>query len=332
MNRIRVWIIPGIVVLLVLGSLLYFRGQLPEKSEPSKATVKVEVEVEDKTPKGFAKPPEPSEQEKAREDAAAMSAALRTGSLAECEKITWNQELKQQCIDNLNYASITARGDEAACQNLSDEMMRTKCLDKVFAAAAVKQQNKSLCEKIDNAALRQLCLDQVTALLARNADSLDDCAAISSDLLRTQCEDQFRMKTSAKDYDTSQCDDISDPMLAKQCRTTVTKNIEVLELSRNAEKRIALTLTTRQLLNECNKLTGVKATLCKDAVYPKLAFDEKDVSYCNQMSTQEKISQCLEDQGGKIDTYLFRQAVATDNSTLCNRISNAELKQTCLSS
>ena len=65
MDRIKVWIIPGIIVLLSIGALIYFRGKLPESAGPA---VQVKTEVEVNRPKGFAKPPDPSAQKKEEED------------------------------------------------------------------------------------------------------------------------------------------------------------------------------------------------------------------------------------------------------------------------
>lgn len=333
MDRLRIWIIPGIITLLVIGGLLYFRGRIFEEADTPGRTITVEVE---KTkPKGFATSAErePTQQEKAKEDANAMESALSSGDLSDCAKITWNEELRKQCEDNINYALILKSGDEAACKKLNDEILRIKCLDKIYLSLAVDQGNASICEKITDLSLKQMCLDQVSALIARNATSVNDCASIQSELLRKQCEDNFYLKTGARELDVTSCDNISDPLMAQQCRTTVTKNIQVMEVSKAAAANNPIsTKTSREILEMCNKLTGEKATMCKDAVYPKLAFDERDLSYCEFMSDRIKANECIKEQTEKINTYLLRQAIASNDKTLCNQITDAELQNICKNS
>jgi len=332
MDRLKVWLIPGLVALLALGALFYFRGQLPDKAPTTgDAVIDVEVEVV-KKPKGFAKPVEPTAQEKAEEDATAMTTAVRSGDLSACASITWDKEMKEQCEDNLNYAAGIKTSDEALCKALHNDGLKEKCLDKVYMSAAVDANNIELCEKIEDPSLKQMCLDQVSAFLARNARSVTDCAVISSELLRKQCEDRFYLKISANTLEVESCDNISNPQLADQCRKTVTRNIEVRELSKKATAASIMTKTSQEILDMCNSLTGDKATLCKDAVYPQVAFDKKDVSYCNQMSNVADANKCIQQQGEAINTYLLRQAIAANDKTLCDQISDNDLKNVCKSS
>lgn len=331
MDKLKVWLIPGFVALLALGALFYFRGQLPQKT-PVPGDETMTVEVETTGPKGFAKPPEPSAQKKAEEDARAMAAAVESGQLSDCAKITWSEEMRKQCEDNLNFAIGIKSADEAQCKKLNDEALRDKCLDKVYLSTAVDQKDRAYCEKIKDPGLKQSCLDQVAALLAQNATSVSDCASINSDLLRKQCEDNFYLKNSSNTLNISGCDNISDPLMAEQCRKTVTKNIEVMQLSKTAAANPTTTQTPKEILETCNRLTGVKATLCKDAIYPQLAFDEKDVSYCSLMSDETKAAACIAQQGEAINTYLLRQAIASGDRTLCDKITDAGLQATCKNS
>lgn len=330
MDRLKIWLISGLVVLLALGALYYFRGPISEITSPEKQET---VETEERAkPKGFAKPVEPSGQEKAEEDAKAISEALSTGDINDCENITWDEDLKKQCEDNLNYASIVKSGDESECKKLHDETLRIKCLDKVYMSVAVDRKDASYCEKIADASLKQMCFDQVSMLLAHSADSADDCSSISSEILRKQCEDNYYLKSSARELDLDGCSNISDPLLAQQCQQTVTKNIEVIEQSKVAAENAHIVKSPQEILVMCNELSENKATLCKDAVYPQLAFDEKDLSYCDKISDSVRAQECKTDLTEQINTYYLRQAIASNDKSICDQISDNDLKNICKNS
>ena len=97
MNNFKFWLIPGLIVVLALGGLVYFRGKLPE--QPIEKPVVVQEER--RKPKGFAKPVPPSTQAQAQSDSQAMLDALHSGATSDCEKISGSEELKQECLDNL---------------------------------------------------------------------------------------------------------------------------------------------------------------------------------------------------------------------------------------
>lgn len=332
MDKLKIWLIPGLIVILALAGLVYFRGRLPEEAVEKPTVVDVEEEKPTTKPKGFAKPVEPSPQKKAESDADVMVAALDSGDLSDCANITWNEEMRKQCEDNLNYASIIKNGDESECDKLHNETLRIQCYDKVYMSAAVDQKNPELCEKITDTVLRQMCLDQVQMMLARYATSADDCSSITSEMLRKQCEDNYYLKSSAKELNVDGCDNISDPYLADQCKKTVVRNIEVMEQSKKAAENASVVKSLQEILELCNSLSGDKPVMCKDAVYPQLAFDEKDLSYCDKISDALKASECTKEQGDKIDTYYLRLSLASRDKSVCELILDDELKQLCQSS
>lgn len=330
MNRFKTWIIPGLVVIIALAGLVYFRGRLPEETTIKQPTIK--VEVEETKPKGFAKPSEPTVQKKAEEDAKAMVNALGSGSLSDCAKITWNEELRKQCEDNLNYNSILKSGNASQCDIINDETLKIRCYDKMYMSSAVDQKDVKLCGKIVDAVLKQMCLDQVHMLLARFSESVEDCSSINSEILRKQCANNFYLKSSAKTMNVEGCNNISDPVLVAQCKKTVTRNISAVEQSKKAAENATTVKTLTSILDLCDNLSEAKATLCKDSVYPQLAFDKKDISYCSKVSDPVKASECTRDQGDKINTYYLRQSLALHDKTVCDQISDDELKTLCKNS
>lgn len=333
MNRFKIWLIAGLLVIIALAGLVYIRGRLPAESpDVSVKAPTIKVEVEKKKPKGFAKPVEPSPQKKATDDAKAIVNALDSGDISDCSKITWNETMREQCEDSLNYNSILKSGDASQCNDLNDEALRVDCFDKAYMSAAVDQRDSELCEKITDAGLKQMCLDQIQMVVTRYATSADDCSPITSDLLRKQCEDSFYLKSSAKELNAEGCNNISDSNVAEQCKETVTRNIEAMERNKIAAENASSVKTLQEILDLCEGLNESKAILCKDSVYPQLAFDKKDVSYCNKISDELKAGACTKEQGDKINSYYLRQSLASHDKSVCDQISDTELKDLCKNS
>ncbi len=331
MNRLRIWLIPGLLVIIALSGLVFFRGRIPQQEQPTPKIPVAVVKVPSK-PKGFAKPVEPSLQEKASGDADAMVEALNTGNISDCEKITWNEEMRQQCEDNINYATILNNDDEKQCDELHSEILKTQCYDKIYLNKAIDQRDVSLCEKITAPDLKQMCLDQMQMIVSHSAKSADDCTVIASDALRQQCEDNYYLKSSAKTLNIESCDSISDSYLSNQCKKTVTSNIAAIEQSKQAAKNATDTKELKEVVQLCDSLAGPKSTKCKDAIYPRLAFDEKDLSHCDKVSSESAADECHKEQGDKINEYYLRQSLASRDKDLCNQISDNELKQFCFNS
>ncbi|MDH5596993.1 MAG: hypothetical protein OEY44_02720 [Candidatus Peregrinibacteria bacterium] len=328
MKRVLAWLIPMLLVLLILGGLLYLRGRAPE---PQVSIGQPQAVEEARRPRGFAKPKEPSEEDKAKTNSSALAAALDSGNISDCEKIIYDDVLKQQCYDNLNYASALKSGDEEHCLQLIDESLKSQCLNRSHYESAISLSDDRLCEKISDEALKNLCLDQVSALLADEADSADACSGISSDIVRTNCEDNFYMEDSVKNLDADGCGNLSADYLREQCQTTVIQNLKVIEESKKAAQEAQISRTPQEVLALCDSLSGLRSESCKNSIYPELAFDEKDLSYCDKISDPILIEECKKEQGDRIDQYYMRQASNSGDLSACDSIQNAELKALCLS-
>lgn len=327
MNKFKTWIIPVLIAVLALGALIYFKA----KPSPQEVTQKPGVPQAQQVaaPKGFAKAPEPTPQQKAKLNADAMVVALNSGNVADCEKIVWSDVMRKQCEDSINYGAIVRSGNEDQCANLSDPALKANCYNKIYMSSAVDSKDPKICEKISDSSLKQMCLDQVQMLVSRYANSAKDCAVITSVALRKQCEDSFYLKASTQSLTAEGCNNISDPQLMAQCKKTVANNVAVLQQSKQAAEKATTTKTLSEILALCKNLTGAKATSCEDAVYPQMAFDEKNLSYCDKISDPDKVAECRRDQGDKINTYFLRQALASSDKSLCNQISDQDLKQLC---
>lgn len=327
MEKIKIWFVSGLIVIFSLVGLVYFRGRLPSVPEDKNQT------EESKTvSKGFAKPEELTLQAKAKNDSEAMTQALKSGSLSDCEKINSDETLKKECEDSINYASILKSQDSTACDQLSDESLKTQCYNHIYSSRAVDEKNISLCEKISDPTMKQLCLDQVQMILGRYAKTAQDCSVISSKTLRSQCEDNFLLQNSTKSLKAEGCSHISNANLLEQCKKVVAKNIEVIQQSKKAAENATVTKTLDEILSLCDTLTGGRATVCKDAVYPQLAFDKKDLTHCDKISDSAKADECRREQGDKINQYYMRQSLALHDKNMCGQISDNDLKKLCQNS
>ncbi len=326
LGKLKSWLIPALVVILIISGIVYIRGRF-FVVQPGPG-----YEITEEQPKGFAKPLEPSAQEKAKSDSEAMKDALLSGDISDCDKITWDEELKQRCLDNLNYAAFIRQGDERKCEEIANEDLKQMCYDNIYFATAVDTKDASLCQKIKDTTMKQQCLDQVQALLARRAASAEDCNSIESEILKSQCLDNYYLTSSAKNMDLQSCNNISDPTLKEKCSDTVTQNIQVAEVSKQAAAAKKVTKTPAEILVLCDTLNESQRDACKDSIYPRLAFEEKNLTYCDKISDPVKVMDCREEQEERIDQYFMRQAIALQDNSECSKISNSELKELCFSS
>jgi hypothetical protein len=326
MDKLKMWLIPGIVVIIIIGGLIFLRGRIPEATPPGG------LQEEETGPKGFAPPEEPGPRQKIENDATAMSDALHSGDITDCEKITWNEELKQECLDNLNYAAGLRSDDESQCEQIENESLRQKCRNKVYLNVAVDTRDLSVCDMISDELLKQLCRDQVQVLLGRNAESLSECDNIESTVLKAKCQDNFLIKNSIAEKNMEGCNSIRDEEIRTQCTRSVEKTIEIAAANQAAVAASKEAETPQEKLAMCDNLPAGRATRCKDSVYPQLAVEEKNPSHCDKISDSDEAVKCKTDLAQNLDQYYLREAIATGDPSLCNRISSQSVQTTCKSS
>ncbi len=335
MNKLKIWLIPIGIVLLSLVGLVYFKGKIENNIPKNTESRLIENKNEEipKKPKGFASPSEKiNEQKKAEEDASAMANALENNDLTSCQKITWNEEMRIQCEDNLNYAKAIQSSDISLCKKLHSKDLKAQCLDRVYMSLAIDQKDQKICKKIEDKALKNNCLDQIFMTLARNATNISQCSKITSTQLKKQCEDNFYLKNGIKALNMDECDKISNSKTREKCKKSIQKNIVVKEESKKAAENAKISRSSEEILEICDTLTGKKAIICKNSVYPQLAFDKKDLSYCDKISDETEIAECKKTQGRRINSYYLRQSLASKDKTVCDKILDEDLKKVCKSS
>ncbi|MBN2087832.1 hypothetical protein JW758_05815 [Candidatus Peregrinibacteria bacterium] len=320
---IKTWLIFILVIVIALGALFYFKSISKVPSEDV-------TEIEDTGPKkGFAVR-ELTEEEKADLDASALEKAINDGSSGDCEKITYNEELKQKCLDDLNYASYLRSGSEDECNKLFNKELRDKCLNSIYYSDALDLLDDSLCNKISDIDLKQKCLDQLQVIFGKNAESAEDCNSISNPDYKQECLNNFYYSASIDELDETSCTQITNTQLKERCLSVIAQNKKVVEISKAATA--SAPATTQEVLTACDNYTGDKVTTCKDETNYDLAYEEKDISYCNKISDTTLKKECVEKQTVDIDQYYFRQATTYLDAAMCQKIVNASLKTLCLSS
>jgi len=321
---IKAWLIFILIIVIAFGALYYFRSVAPESTEEPVTVEEVKMPKKKFTKKTI------SDEKKIEMDTVAMENAIEGGNVDDCEKITYDEDLKKQCQDGLGYAEILRSGDESACEELHNEDLKAQCLDKIYYNEAMDNMDTSLCNKISNDELKQRCLDQIQVVMGKDAESAEDCESISDSTLKQECLNNYYYTSSIEALDEESCDNITNIKLKESCSGTVTQNKEVAELIE--DQKAAEPLTTKELLSDCDNYDGDDADNCKDDKNYELALEEKDISYCDRISDVTLQKECVDKQGDSINQFYFRQGMALGSSKLCEKITNTELKTLCLDS
>lgn len=316
---IKAWLIFILVVAVVFGALFYLRGIYTKP-----LTTDEEISEETKKPSRPFALPELTEETKFDIDNTALKGAFDSGDISDCEKIQYDEELKQKCLDALNYAGILRSGDETQCEKLFDPKMRQQCYDSIYNSAALDKFDINLCYKIQDPALQQSCINKIQVVMGRTATDRSFCDAIVDDKAKQDCLDNFYLSSGIKDLDEESCDNITDPNLKNRCTTTIAQNLKVIEKSKQAV--IDIPKTTEEILASCT------TPECQDQMNYTLANEKKDINYCYKISDSKFREECVNDQTKSINQYYLRQAVTLKDPSICENITNVSLKDLCKSS
>ena len=321
---IKAWLIFILIVVIAFGALYYFRSIAPFTTDST------EISEDVKTPKKKFALSDVSEEKMKEVDSKAMESALEGGNIEDCEKITYDEALKQKCLDSLSYAAILRSGDESECEKLYSEDLKNQCLDKIYYSDAMDTMDTDLCKKISDENLMQRCLDQIQVFIGKEADTAEGCDEISNSVLKQECLNNFYYSSSIKDLNEESCDNITNSQLRERCSSTITQNKEVIALSKMEVASVPT--TTMEVLEGCDNYQDERAISCKDDANYELAFEEKDISYCSRIYDTAKQIECIEKQGDNINQFYFRQGTAYGDATMCQKITNTALNALCLDS
>lgn len=322
-GKVVSWIVFIILIVGIFGLLLFLqKSKTPTENKEGEvvSTVgKVEEQVKVKEKKTFAIP-ELSEAEKKAQDSEAYQQAILSGE--GCEEIKNDEELRQLCLDTMNYNKALQKGNEKLCEEIKDKTLQQKCLDSIYLKLAGQNFDKDLCEKIKNIDIKQSCLDQIQSLLGRTAASAASCDSIQDKALKQNCLDNFYFAASSESLDKKSCDVIKGNELKDRCVKTVAKNIEIAEVTK---VQVIRTYKTAE-----DKMTTCETDECKNEANFNLALEKKDLSYCNLITDTEMQANCIKTQSATINNYYLKMAVSKKDPSICNKILDEGLRQNCI--
>ncbi len=321
-GKIISWIVFMILIIGAFGLLLFLqkdKAPTEVKEEVVTSTETTKEEAKTKPKKTFATP-DLSAEEKKEQDNKAYQDALLSGE--GCEEIEHNEELQQLCFDTMNYGTALQKKDEKLCEEIKDKVLKEKCCDSIYLGLATENSDESLCEKIKNPGIKQSCLDQIRSLFGRTAKSADSCEQIQDSALKQNCLDNFYFAASNESTDEESCDVIKDGDLKERCTKTVAKNIEIAEITK--------TQITRTYQTAEEKITTCETNECKNEANFNLALEKKDLSYCNLITDVDMQANCIKTQSATINSYYLKQATSLKDPSLCTKILDEVLRQTCL--
>ena len=329
-NNLKTLLLFVIFILVILAALILLRDCSQEEVLP--IPTQEDNPKEEPTSKPFAVE-KLTPEEKAERDSNALKNALFSGDTQDCSSILYDDEMKERCLDNVNYAKILKSGDEKQCDMLYNEDLRKECYDTIYFMSAVDSLDIKLCEKIKDETSRSDCINQIQVVLGRTVQSAEGCDSITDPVYKEDCLNNYYLSEGLKEFNETSCDKITDPLLKERCLGTITDNIEVSKASEEAaELALTTVVSTDDLLKNCDFYPADKAIICKDKINYDLAFEKKDLAYCNKVVDTTKKQSCIKEQTEKLDQYYLRQAISTQDKTLCNKISNTSVKALCTDS
>lgn len=326
-ERIKTWLLPIMIVILVLVGLIY----LQKSFDLPAIFVSDGTEENAKNPKGFAKSKNMSENEQLAQDQAALNGALHSGALSDCEKIIYNPELKKTCEDQLIYAQSLREENVTGCEKIEDNELKKLCENKAYFSTASDENNPLICQKISDSVLQVKCQEEINFSLAKSANTQEACDRVTSLDYKMKCLDNYFLKQTAQTEDATGCSKLSTQNLQQECTKVISQNKQVALSSQKADAAKKVIRSTLELLSLCDSVADTnQQTSCKNTIYPRLAFEEKDLNYCQKIIGTELVQSCLSQQGQALDEYYLRKAKAEDESTWCEKISSEPLKSLCL--
>ena len=249
------------------------------------------------------------------------STTLSHASLYEAE-----QKKLQEKMDNYAVYNHAADAlDISACDKITNnDALKIECLDNVYSAMASKQKNVALCDKIQDTQTKSRCVSTFAYDAALASGKQSDCDKILSDSdLKNACLKNVvftRIESQSFTGTTSICGTLSGAD-KDYCTNRIQKSADIDLLQRG---------TSTKDITICAKIqdTSMRNT-CSDTVYMTLAMEKKDGSICAQIIDTPRRASC-NTQFTKIADALFLQSAITQNNlTLCTKITNSDLRVKC---
>ena len=182
----------------------------------------------------------------------------------------------------------------------------------------MQDQDASLCAGISDIGQKSECSDMIASNIAKKSGTIESCDTLASTGITLICRDVISSDRAIAAIDRSLCTQVSD----SDRRTTCEESVDEIELTAKTRNNAI----TREF---CDTLGDKYQSICitqiqqidETAVY-RDALAKNDARLCEQIIQTELKNTCL-------DTIRLKSAVTSENTTLCETISDPAKKLYC---
>ena len=208
-NKKKILIISGVICLLAATSFgIYFlvmkrlRTAVPAPTSPAveKKAAPIGTPTTNVTIKKAVKENKPEVCEEltgSGRDECYYIAILNVRDTALCSKKIENQDMKDKCMNEINFAEAIEDGDATACLALTDSRSKEECLRTKFRGTAKLE----VCKTYTDSIAVDLCESSVYSKMAYEVGRADDCQAVKDEVLRFDCQTMVKNKPKDSDND-----------------------------------------------------------------------------------------------------------------------------------
>jgi hypothetical protein len=183
---------------------------------------------------------------------------------------------------------------------------------------AMQEQDISLCVGISDEGKKTECHDMIVATTAKKWGTIETCDTLTNTGVIVLCRDAISTDRAIATIDKTICNHISDEDRRMSCK----ENIDEIQFANKTRDKAI----TREF---CDTLGDKYQSICltqvreidETAVY-RDALAKNDARICEQIIQTELRNTCL-------DTIRLKSAVTSENTTLCETISDANKKLYC---
>ncbi len=221
------------------------------------------------------------------------------------------------------YNDAASSMDINLCEKIKyDEDLKQKCFDNVYAWLAWSNNDNSYCNKIKNEDTKNRCLNSFAYDKAISWNWSCD-SIVWDDNLKEACKSNIifeKIESSASVWDLNICDELIWDNKT-YCLNRINKNNDITTLD-NALKS--------KNINDCNSIQDVSfKNTCTDTINLQTALSTKNISLCNKLLDTNRKTSCLEALNRDNDRELLQSAINESNTNLCNNIKDNNTKIKC---
>lgn len=255
---------------------------------------------------------------------------------------------KQTCEDALFLEASSYNNDPSGCAHIKNIQTKEYCQDSITLKKIIQDKNFENCETLATVILSKKCLDAKSIDKVNTAKQKSDCTELSAPY-KTECIRKF-LTVNDFHFSPSKCDAIpkDDSDDRKFCQRMAMEytikhlnpldcsqypSLESFCLSQKAlysDKKFFKQSISEKNIHFCSKIVSVTTkTKCKDSLLPTLAWEKKDLSFCELISTQKGQEKCLIAKSKEISQMFYRQALQKNEREICKKIPDIVKRTAC---